>query len=93
MGLIDDYGKLLVLKRSYAAYNIWKLLNGRSDNLCIAFKGILEIGGRAGIVKNLDLSCLMFQAHYGILKLSVHDNTVSTDDDIVEDISVQGVMQ
>ena len=35
----------------------------------------------------------MFQTHDGILKLSVHDNTVSTDDDIVEDISVQGVMQ
>ena len=93
MGLIDDYCKLLVFKRSYAAYDIWKLLNGRGDNLCVAFKGILEVGGRAGIVKHLDLSGLMFQAHDGILKLSVHDNTVSTDDDIVEDIPVQGVMQ
>ena len=93
MGFVDDNGKTLVLQTLYAIHNIGKLLNGGSDDFCVAVQCNRQVGGVALVIHDPDQTGLVLHTHDGLLELAVNHHTVSHNDDIIENDFIVRIMQ
>ena len=93
MRFINDNGESLTFQPCNTVYNVWEFLNRGSNDLCVAVQGNCKVSGVAFIVHHTDKSSFMLHAHNGFLKLTINDDTVSNDDDIIENDFILRIMQ
>ena len=93
MCLVDNNGEPLVFQPRNAIHDVWEFLNRSSNNLRIAVQGNCKVGGVAFIVHHTDKSGFVLHAHNGLLKLTVNDNTVGDDDDIIKNNFIICIVQ
>ena len=93
MCLIDNNRKTLVFQPCNAIHDIREFLDCGGDDFCIAVQCNGKVGGVAFIVHHTDKSGFVLHAHNGLLKLTVNDNTVGDDDDIIKNNFVICIVQ
>ena len=93
MCLINNYCKTFILKVLYTINNIRELLNCGCNNLCITIQCNRKVSWIALIVHNTNQSGLMLHSHDCFLKLTVNNNSVSDNNDVVKNYLVFFVMK
>ncbi len=73
--------------------DVGELLDGGSNNLRVAVQRNCKVCGIALIVHHPDQSCLVLHTHDSFLQLTVHDNTIGNNDDVIEDDLIISVVQ
>ena len=92
VGLVDDDGEALVFKPADGVNDVGELLDRGGNDLRVTHQRFGKVS-RGGLVTHyLDEARLVLQAHHGLLQLSVDDDTVGHDDDVVEDDLIVCVM-
>ena len=93
MCLVNNDSKPLILKIRHTVHNIWKLLNRRSNDLCIAVQSNGKVSRYTLVIHHTNQTSLMLHAHDGFLKLPIYNNSVCNNNNIVKDNLVVGIMQ
>ena len=93
MCFVDDYGKTLILQARNILHDVRELLNSGRYNLCVAVQGNSQISRIALVIHHADQTGLVLQSEDCFLQLTVNHDTVSYDDNIVEDDLVICIMK